>query len=148
MMKNLSLWQKAGLATLVALPLALGLGFNFKNNSGLESKILPRISMSTAEAKTIEGYEVPDLTGYTKIKEGYLDLDRTKDGIKETFVEIFKGSNDYIMRYTTKDKTWALAKLKSSKDPRRYAVVDTNCDGEFDAINLGKKPMYLPKCLK
>lgn len=154
MMKNLKLWQKAGLATLVALPLALGLGFNFnKNSKGLESK-LPSIGISVAEAKEVktEGYEVPDLTGYTKTKEGYLDLDRTQDGIKETFVEIFQDPNGkVILKYQTKGKTWAWFYAGNPSDRKdtinNYTIVDSDCDGIFDE-KYGSERYYVPKCLE
>lgn len=148
-MKSLKLWQKAGLVVAIVGGLTLG-GLTPKYDSkGLESKI-PSIGMSTAEAKEVnpQGYEIPDLTGYTKIKEGYLDLDRTKDGVKETFIEIFKGPDNFIMKYTSNGKTWAWGKLKSSSDPQRYAIIDSDCNGVFDEKYLGDEGFHMPECLE
>ena len=152
-MKNLKLWQKIGLLGLIGLPLALGLGFTPKKNSGLENTIFntQTITMTTAQAQETnpQGYEVPDLTGYTKVKEGYLDKDKIKDDIKETFVEIFKGpEGDFIMKYQTQGRIWAWGKLKGSKDPGRYGFVDSDCDGVFDKKYVAGEEFDIPQCVK
>ncbi|MDP2908253.1 MAG: hypothetical protein Q8N77_00430 [Nanoarchaeota archaeon] len=132
-MKNLKLWQKAGLVAAIVGGLTLG-GITPKYDSkGLESK-LPSITMSTAEAQEVnpEGYQVPDLTGLTPYARGYLKSEPkvyverfyTKDGGIVARISYDNGKERKILGYTIDH---------DKKSPVDYGIYDMDGDGIFES---------------
>ncbi|MDP2908042.1 MAG: hypothetical protein Q8O03_08990 [Nanoarchaeota archaeon] len=144
-MKNLKLWQKAGLATLVALPLALGIGFTPNYNSGLESK-LPAIGISVAEAKEVnpQGYQVPDLTGLTPYQKGYLKEEPI------VYVERFVVDGRLIARMSVNGKIFAYDFNPNTRQlsPDAYIIVDTDGDGKFESKYFVGENIDVPTWVK
>ncbi len=129
-MKNLKLWQKAGLVAAIVGGLTLG-GITPKYDSkGLESKI-PAITMSTAEAKEVNpnGYEVPDLRGKTAYQRLYLKEDPS------VYVERFVADGCLIARMSVNGKVFAYDFNPNTKQlsPDAYIIVDSDGNGTFES---------------
>jgi len=134
-MKSLNSIKKITLVTLLGAMLALGSG----------------ISNAHAVETNPDGYEVPDLTGYLKApKEPMVDASKEDDGVKETRVQLWykdhEGSRDKVFKYMKRDTVWAYGVKKSGE--QSYAIVDSDCDGDYDEKYGGKEYFNIPSCLE
>jgi len=127
--------RNAGLVTLLGATLSLGLGMN-------------------ANAKEVNpnGWNVPSLEGYTKVREKWQDGDDDPntgvDG-KETLYEIFnKEGTGIITKYSTAKATFAWAKAKNPFDPDAYIIIDSDCDGVFEEKYNFNETFNMPGCAK
>ncbi len=145
-MKSLKLWQKAGLVAAIVGGLTLG-GLTPKYDSkGLESKI-PTIGMSVAEAKEtkVEGYEIPDLTGYTMVWNGYVNQSEKILG-KETYAERFENKKgDIVVKEFYKNHCFAYVIKKA--DEKVYSIVDSKCKHVYDEKYNYNEDYDIPECL-
>ncbi len=131
-MKDLKLWQKAGLVAAIVGGLTLG-GLTPKYTSkGLESK-LPIVGMSVAEAKTTnpDGYEIPNLTGYHFVREVDLDVSDKIPG-KETKAELWKNDGgDSILKLKFKGEAYGYSYVKNNKK-EGYGLIASKQKGVYD----------------
>lgn len=129
-MRNLKLWQKAGLVAAIVGGLTLG-GLTPKYDSkGLESKI-PNMGVSMAEAKETNpnGYQIPDLRGTTPYQRGYLKEEPT------VLVERYVVDECLIAQMSVNGKVFAYGFNPDTKklSPNCYTIVDSNGDKIFES---------------
>ena len=127
--------RNAGLVTLLAATLSLGLGMN-----------------ANAMEENPNGWPVPSLEGYTKVKGKWEDGDDNPntgvDG-KETLSEIFmKEGTGVITKYSTAKATFAWAKASNPFDPDAYIIIDSDCDGVFEEKYTFNETFDMPDCAK
>lgn len=96
-------------------------------------------------------FKPPSQEGFIYEKEFNVDVD--EDGIGETHVTKYVNAEKVIIyKYTTEGKTWAWGRSKPRSEDRsditkNFAIMDSNCDDDFDERYRVDEEFYLPDCM-
>ena len=133
-----------------------------KQKRSQEKKILTRLAAIvmgailmgfSAYAKEVENFKKPSLDGFWHY--GDVSVDKDKDGVKESVISFYKNSQgDKILKTRTNNQIWKWGE-KSHNYPqdkdnitKNYIIIDTDCDGKFDAKHNLESVDSIPSCLK
>jgi len=111
--------------------------------------MLTVVLLTCARLACADGIEPPDTTGFRLTGEE--DRDGDGDGSRETHVRHYvNATGDRLFSMVTHGRLWAWSRQSgdgSTDADRNYVIIDSNCDGVFDARYTLDEQYHLPACL-